>query len=48
MGEKNGDFDQKYYFIKKIYRNLGLQKNFEVFLRKLVKIAENCDHNIDP
>jgi hypothetical protein len=27
---------------------LGFEKNANFFRRKLAKIAENCDHNIDP
>jgi hypothetical protein len=28
--------------------NIGFEKNANFFRRKLAKIAENCDHNIDP
>jgi hypothetical protein len=28
--------------------NIGFEKNTNFFRRKLSKIAENCDHNIDP
>jgi hypothetical protein len=28
--------------------NIGFRENRQFFRRKLSKIAENCDHNIDP
>jgi hypothetical protein len=34
-------------FCKKNYYTIGFEKN-AIFRRKLAKIAENCDHNIDP
>jgi hypothetical protein len=28
--------------------NIGFREKRQIFRRKLAKIAENCDHNIDP
>jgi hypothetical protein len=33
---------------EKNYHNIGFWKKRQFFRRKLSKIAENCDHNIDP
>jgi hypothetical protein len=33
---------------KKLDRNIGFWEKRQFFRRKLAKIAENCDHNIDP
>jgi hypothetical protein len=33
---------------EKIDRNIGFWEKRQFFLRKLAKIAEICDHNIDP
>jgi hypothetical protein len=33
---------------KKIIVTLVFEKNANFFRQKLAKIAENCDHNIDP
>jgi hypothetical protein len=30
------------------YHNIGFCEKRQFFRRKLAKIAENCDHNIDP
>jgi hypothetical protein len=35
-------------FSKKIIITLVFEKNANCFRRKFAKIAENCDHNIDP
>jgi hypothetical protein len=35
------------YFLEKLIITLVFEKN-AIFCRKLAKIAENCDHNIDP
>jgi hypothetical protein len=35
-------------FCKKTYRNIGFWEKRQFFRWKLAKIAENCDHNIDP
>jgi hypothetical protein len=35
-------------FWKKLIITLVFKKNANFFRRKLAKIAENCDHNIDP
>jgi hypothetical protein len=35
-------------FAKKLITTLDFKKNANFFRRKLAKIAENCDHNIDP
>jgi hypothetical protein len=35
-------------FWKKIDRNIGFWEKRQFFRQKLSKIAENCDHNIDP
>jgi hypothetical protein len=34
--------------LKKIKDNIGICEKRQFFRRKLGKIAENCDHNIDP
>jgi hypothetical protein len=34
--------------MNKFYHNIGFWENRQFFCRKLAKIAENCDHNIDP
>jgi hypothetical protein len=34
--------------MKKIDHNVGFWEKRHFFRRKLAKIAENCDHNIDP
>jgi hypothetical protein len=34
--------------LKKIDHNIGFWEKRQFFRRKLSKIAENCDHNIDP
>jgi hypothetical protein len=34
--------------LKKIDHNIGFREKRQFFHRKLGKIAENCDHNIDP
>jgi hypothetical protein len=36
------------YFLKKMIIRLVFEKNANFFRRKLAKIAESCDHNIDP
>jgi hypothetical protein len=35
-------------FVWKIDHNIGIWEKRQFFRRKLSKIAENCDHNIDP
>jgi hypothetical protein len=35
-------------FAEKVIITLVFEKNANFFRRKLAKIAENCDHNIDP
>jgi hypothetical protein len=35
-------------FEKKVDHNIGFWEKRQFFRRKLVKIAENCDYNIDP
>jgi hypothetical protein len=35
-------------FAKILIITLVFEKNANFFRRKLAKIAENCDHNIDP
>jgi hypothetical protein len=35
-------------FCKKIDHNIGFCEKRQFVRRKLAKIAENCDHNIDP
>jgi hypothetical protein len=46
--QKIGVFDSKQSkLMQKYYHNIGLWEN-AIFRRKLSKIAENCDHNIDP
>jgi hypothetical protein len=35
-------------FCKKLIITLVFKKNANFFRQKLAKIAENCDHNIDP
>jgi hypothetical protein len=49
FGEKIGVFllKTKLNYAKKLIIILGFEKN-TIFCRKLSKIAENCDHNIDP
>jgi hypothetical protein len=34
--------------MKKFDHNIGFWEKLQFFRRKLEKIAENCDHNIDP
>jgi hypothetical protein len=34
--------------LKKIDHNIGFREKRQFFRRKLGKIAENCDHKIDP
>jgi hypothetical protein len=34
--------------MQKLDHNIGFWEKRQFFLRKLLKIAENCDHNIDP
>jgi hypothetical protein len=34
--------------LKKVDHNIGIQEKRQFFRKKLGKIAENCDHNIDP
>jgi hypothetical protein len=34
--------------VQKIDFNVGFGEKRQFFRRKLPKIAENCDHNIDP
>jgi hypothetical protein len=34
--------------MQKLDHNIGFGENRQFFRRKLAKIAENCDHNIDP
>jgi hypothetical protein len=34
--------------LKKFDHNIGICEKRQLFRRKLEKIAENCDHNIDP
>jgi hypothetical protein len=34
--------------LKKIDHNIGFREKRQFFRRKLGKIVENCDHNIDP
>jgi hypothetical protein len=36
------------YFAKKVIITLVFEKNANFFRRKLAKITENCDHNIEP
>jgi hypothetical protein len=46
---KNGVFDSKQNEIMQIFdHSICFGKNANVFRRKLAKIAENCNHNIDP
>jgi hypothetical protein len=35
-------------FFKNCHHNIGFWEKRQFFRRKLAKIAENCDHNIDP
>jgi hypothetical protein len=35
-------------FCKKLKITLGFMNNASFFAEKIVKIAENCDYNIDP
>jgi hypothetical protein len=48
--QKNWRFwlNTKLNFWKKVDHNIGIQEKRQFFRRKLSKIAENCDHNIDP
>jgi hypothetical protein len=49
IGEKIAVFDSKQSFsIQKYDHNIGFCEKKPIFCRKLSKIAENCDHNIDP
>jgi hypothetical protein len=44
-------FNEKFgvlVFSKNVITTLVFEKNANFFLRKMPKIAENCDHNIDP
>jgi hypothetical protein len=34
--------------MQNFYHNIGVWEKRQFFRRKLAKIAENCDHNIDP
>jgi hypothetical protein len=34
--------------LKKVDHNIGFLENRQFFRRKLGKIEENCEHNIDP
>jgi hypothetical protein len=34
--------------MQKFDHNIGFREKRQFFHRKLAKIAENCDHNIDP
>jgi hypothetical protein len=34
--------------VQKFDHYIGFEKNADFFAEKLPKIAENCDHNIDP
>jgi hypothetical protein len=36
------------FCMQKCHRNSGFSEKRQFFFRKLAKIAENCDHNIDP
>jgi hypothetical protein len=48
-GENMGVFAQtNASFLKKLIITLVFEKIANFFRRKLAKIAENCDHNIDP
>jgi alpha/beta superfamily hydrolase len=48
-GEKIGVLTQnKDKLCKKLIMALVFEKKRHFFRRKLTKIAENCDHNIDP
>jgi hypothetical protein len=44
--QKNGVFDSKQSLI--MQNDIGFWEKRQFFCRKLSKIAENCDHNIDP
>jgi hypothetical protein len=35
-------------FLQKWDHNIGFKEKRQFFCRKVAKIAENCDHNIDP
>jgi hypothetical protein len=49
ISEKIGVFDSKQsQILKKIDHNIGFWEKCQFCRRKLAKIAENCDHNIDP
>jgi hypothetical protein len=34
--------------MQKLDHSIGFEEKRQFFRRKLAKIAENCDHNIDP
>jgi hypothetical protein len=34
--------------MQNVDHNIGFREKRQFFRRKLAKIAENCDHNIDP
>jgi hypothetical protein len=49
FGKNIGVFSTNYsQFCKKNIITLVFEKKTAIFCRKLAKIAENCDHNIDP
>jgi hypothetical protein len=49
IGGKNCVFGSKQsQILKKMILTLVFEKNANFFRRKLSKIAENCEHNIDP
>jgi hypothetical protein len=49
FAQKFGVFCSKYcYCLKKMIITLVFEINANFFAEKLAKIAENCDHNIDP
>jgi hypothetical protein len=46
---KNGVFYLNYCLrLQKLNHNIGFLRKMPIFRGKLAKIAENCDHNIDP
>jgi hypothetical protein len=48
IGNNNGVFAETTAFCKKLIGTLVFEKKTPIFSPKLSKIAENCDHNIDP
>jgi hypothetical protein len=49
FSEKIGVFDSKQSLnMQNFDRNIGFREKRQFFRRKLSKIAEKCDHNIDP